>query len=157
MPDDDDEWPLTEHHNGQQIMCTLCKGPFELDNKELLSAHLSTHFQQLHETELCEICQIGFLHDKDLAEHLRCASIRACGLGFPHCVSCTGHHPPVATSDVNKVSLHSDRKSVLFHLRNWEHRQLRLYMNSIAVLVAEDQRSHSGKTFTQRRSCERVL
>ena len=146
--DDSDLWPPIEHFNRQQIMCTLYDLPFELDNKQVLHAHLSAHFRQLYETHLCDICRVGFVHNKDLAEHLRCACKGVCGFSFPHRISCTGHHPPVGISSMNHVLLRFDRKSFFFHLRNWEHRWLRLYIGSIAIL-AESQRLRPVSYVTQ--------
>ena len=122
--------------NEGRILCGFCRRPFELWDNQALHEHLRLHFSQLVDGHLCSVCDIKFVHLKDLNDHFRCASrIGRCGFTFTHQIICTGHHDPVTRASGYEAALESDRFEFCYRLRLWEHAQLHAYLSSVSVLM----------------------
>ncbi|KAK3656878.1 Neurogenic locus notch protein 3 [Elasticomyces elasticus] len=124
--------------------CSDCKQPYEQDVISL-RAHLSHHldaFRAEGTVPTCDICEIGFVTQRDLDWHLhsakraqpsQCCGLPAghgqpckgyrCGFDFKHDRPCNGHHPP---SDGGLAWTDYDRFKFGQFLRKWELNQVRV-------------------------------
>lgn len=81
----------------------------------------------------CQICQIGFAHEKDLIHHRIYSAQGHCGFDFDHAEPCGGHHPPDIFSD---MLTDNDRLQFESKLRHWEKTQLNAYLQNINEIIS---------------------
>ena len=121
----------------QAIPCGICDKPFEHEDNMTLLGHLGTHYRQLTQGQVCPECDITFVWDSDLQNHLqhaRSRSKRSCGFLFEHRTPCQGHHPPISRASKRSPAQENDRRNSQICLWHHEQDQLQRYLKSIDSL-----------------------
>ncbi|KAF2857223.1 hypothetical protein K470DRAFT_12001 [Piedraia hortae CBS 480.64] len=133
-------------------ICIFCKATFGDELPDLLP-HLRAHLDELQSELRCDDCQVGFVHKRDLTQHLASADLLGhCGFNFPHTTVCRGHHPPppapppwARRRPLNGQSWLTDRDRyrMWLQLKNWEQSQLQAYVANVADIITKRNRRAS--------------
>ena len=109
---------------GTTDLCGLCHQPFETADQDSLRKHLEVHADQFCGEVVCQVCELGFTHRRDLEMHQLCARQGHCGFNFRHRQPCSGHHSFDGNSDQHRFGF-------ALALRQWEQAQLKAYKRGV--------------------------